>query len=159
MKSCYANSRYALALLLGMTYSLLVADDAKAQHGMNGAYGYGYGVYDVGRLYRVLADNVPHYAAFPPVYYSAPVPRTYGYSPFAYPPGVRTPDLVEDATPVEIINPHYKPATNSKPAETEDKITQVDVTHSDVAQPLLVMNPYVSARLAEASVPSAQLGR
>ena len=147
------NSRYALALFLGMTCSLLVADDAKAQHCLHGGYGYGYG-YDIGRLYQVMADNVPHFAAFPPVYYSAPVPRTYGYSPFAYPPGVRTPELVEEATPVEIINPHYKPATNSTPAETEDKITQVDG-----AQPLLVMNPYVSARLAEASVASAQLGR
>ncbi len=113
------KSRYALALFLGMTCSLLVADDAKAQYGMNGGCGYGFG-YDIGRLYGVLADNVPHFAAFPPVYYSAPVPRTYGYSPFAYPPGVRTPALAEDATPVEIINPHYKPATNSSPTETED---------------------------------------
>ena len=142
------NSRYALALFLGMTCSLLVAEDAKAQYGLNGGYGYGYG-YDIGRLYRVMADNVPHFAAFPPVYYSAPVPRTYGYSPFAYPPGVMTPELVEEVAPVEIINPHYKPATNSTTEEAEDKITQ-----SDGSQPLLVMNPYVSARLA-----SAPLGR
>ncbi|MCH7751178.1 MAG: hypothetical protein IH898_03345 [Planctomycetes bacterium] len=147
------KSRYALALFLGMTCSLLVADDAKAQYGLNGGCGYGYG-YDIGRLYRVLADNVPHFAAFPPVYYSAPVPRTYGYSPFAYPPGVMTPELVEEVAPVEIINPHYKPATNSTTEEAVDKVTQ-----SDGPQPLLVMNPYVSARLAEASVASAQLGR
>ena len=92
-----------------------------------------------------MADNVPHFAAFPPVYYSAPVPRTYGYSPFAYPPGVMTPELVEEVAPVEIINPYYKPATNSTTEEAEDKITQ-----SDGPQPLLVMNPYVSARLASA---------
>ncbi len=87
------------------------------------------------------------------------MPRTYGYSPFAYPPGVRTPELVEEATPVEIINPHYKPATNSTTEEAVDKVTQSDITRCNIAQPLLVMNPYVSARLAEASIASAQLGR
>ena len=145
------KSSYALALFLGMTCSLLVADEVKAQYGMNGGRGYGFGFgFDIGRLYRGLADNVPHFAAFPPVYYSAPVPRTYGYGPFAYPPGVMTPELAEEVAPVEIINPHYKPATNSTPPETEDKVTQVDITSSDIVQPLLVMNPYVSARLASA---------
>jgi hypothetical protein len=135
------KSRYALALFLGMTCSLMAASDAKAQSGMNGGCGYGYG-FDVGRLYRVMADNVPHFAAFPPVYYSAPVPRTYGYSPFAYPPGTMTPEVVQAAAPVEIVNPHYKPAATSTD-EVEDKITQ-----SDTSQPLLVINPYVSPRLA-----------
>ena len=148
------KTRYALTLLLGMACSLATAGDAKAQYGMNGAcgYGYGYGVYDLGRLYGVLADNVPYYAAFPPVYYSVPVPRTYGYSPFAYPPGVMTPEVVEQSTPVEIINPHFKPAANPATKEAEDQVTRTDGAQS----PQLVMNPYVSARLAEASV---QLGR
>jgi hypothetical protein len=131
------KSRYALALFLGMTCSLIAASDAKAQCGPNGGYGF-----DVGRLYRVMADNVPHFAAFPPVYYSAPVPRTYGYSPFAYPPGTMTPEVVNAAAPVEIVNPHYKPAATSTD-EVEDKLTQ-----SDASQPLLVINPYVSPRLA-----------
>lgn len=148
------KSRIALALLLGLACSLMAADNAKAQYGLNGSCGYGYGWgYDIGRLYGVLADNVPYYAAFPPVYYSAPVPRTYGYSPFAYPPGVMTPDLVEDVTPVEIINPHFKTSVESVDADTEDKITQTEDT-----APLLVLNPYVSTRLAETPV-TAALGR
>ena len=146
------NSRFALALFLGMSCSLLVAGDAKAQYGMNAGCGYGYGFgFDIGRLYGVLANNVPYYAAFPPVYYSAPVPRTYGYSPFAYPPGMMTPDLAEEVAPVEIINPHYKPAATTATEAAEDQVTQNDLT-----QPLVVMNPYVSPRLAEAS---GQLGR
>ena len=38
-------------------------------------------------------DNyrIPYYALYPPVYYSYPVARPYGYSPFAYPPGTMTP--------------------------------------------------------------------
>jgi hypothetical protein len=148
------KTRFALTLILGMACSLATAGDAEAQYGLNAGCGYGYGcgVYDLGRLYGVLANNVPYYAAFPPVYYSVPVPRTYGYSPFAYPPGVMTPDLAEQATPVEIINPHVKPASNSDPEEPADKLTQTDTAPS----PLLVMNPYVSTRVAEASV---QVGR
>ncbi len=146
------KTRFALTLLLGMACSLAAAGDAKAQYGLNGGYGYGCGVYDLGRLYGVLADNVPYYAAFPPVYYSVPVPRTYGYSPFAYPPGVMTPEVVENSTPVEIVNPHVKPASNSDTEEPADKLTQTD----SAPTPLLVMNPYVSTRVAEVSV---QVGR
>jgi hypothetical protein len=36
-------------------------------------------------------EAIPYFSLFPPVYYSYPVPRTYGYSPFAYPPGFVTP--------------------------------------------------------------------
>ena len=37
------------------------------------------------------SESVPYFSLHPPVYYSYRVPRTYGYSPFAYPPGVLTP--------------------------------------------------------------------
>jgi hypothetical protein len=33
-------------------------------------------------------SHVPYFALHPPVYYSYRVARTYGYSPFAYPPDV-----------------------------------------------------------------------
>src|SRR5207248_5031631 len=59
-----------------------------------------------GWLYNSLRYEVPHFAAFPPVYYSYPVPRTYGYSPFAYPPNVMTPVIAEEKKPVTIINPY-----------------------------------------------------
>jgi hypothetical protein len=36
-------------------------------------------------------DTAPYFALHPPVYYSYHVARTYGYSPFAYPPDVLTP--------------------------------------------------------------------
>ncbi len=137
------KTRYALALMLGMACSLGSADSAQAQCGLNqGIYG-GYGAFDVGRLYGVLSQNVPYFAAFPPVYYSAPVPRTYGYSPFAYPPGVRTPDLpVAEVVAQEIINP-YVPASTE--GEKVDQVTRA----SEVPQPLVIVNPYVTTtRLA-----------
>ncbi len=55
-----------------------------AFYGFNGGAG-PYNLYDNERV-------VPHFALYPPVYYSAPVPRSYGWSPFAYPPGMMTPE-------------------------------------------------------------------
>jgi hypothetical protein len=100
----------------------LMAGNANAQCG--GGFGGGYGYWDIGRLYQVLSDNVPYYSAFPPVYYSMPVPRTYGYSPFAYPPGVMTPEIVDVAGPAEIINPHIEPASLEGGPVAKDKVTQ-----------------------------------
>jgi len=107
--------------------------------GWGGGWGWGY---DIGYLYNTLSYNVPYFAAFPPVYYSYPVPRTYGYSPFAYPPGVMTPELVVDSAPLQIINP-YVPSTQQDEAKT-----QADKTASTgrQPQPLVILNPYVTQR-------------
>ncbi len=123
----------ALALLCG-----LAAGEAQAQCG--GMYGGGLGCYDVGRLYQVLSQNVPYYSAFPPVYYSAPVPRTYGYSPFAYPPGTMTPEIVETVSAEEIVNPYVEPTSLQKPAEDTDKVTKLKSNPSTV-----VLNPYTES--------------
>jgi hypothetical protein len=109
-----------------------------------GGYGgYGWG-YDIGRLYGVLEQNVPHFAAFPPVYYSYPVPRTYGYSPFAYPPGVMTPE-VEMAEPLTINNPYFHGASPVESAGSAPKdAPKVDQTTAAPApKPQLILNPYV----------------
>jgi hypothetical protein len=147
--------RITLTLCLAVACSLAASSSAQAQYGQGcGGYG-GYGMFDAGRLYRVLAQNVPHFAAFPPVYYSAPVARTYGYSPFAYPPGVMTPEIV-DAAPQEIMNPHIEsvptpPATSDA---SSDQTTQVE----SATAPLAIFNPYVGKdRLT--SLPSSSLGR
>ncbi len=52
-------------------------------------------------------QELPYFSKFPPVYYSYPVARTYGYSPFAYPPGTMTPEIEGGpAPPAQIINPY-----------------------------------------------------
>ncbi len=111
------------------------ATSANAQYGGGCDFGWGYGY-----LYNTLRYEVPHFAAFPPVYYSYPVPRTYGYSPFAYPPGVMTPEIVSEVEPLEIINPHVD-STEAKPTAA----TPVDPTVKTSTQPtpLIVVNPYV----------------
>jgi hypothetical protein len=98
-------------------------------------------------LYRELLKNVPYYALHPPVYYSYPVPRPYGYSPFAYPPSVRTPEILGFTEPEVIINPHV-PSSYQQSTELKDQ-----VTHRAQPQPLVIFNPYVeqNSRLASAA--------
>jgi hypothetical protein len=69
--------------------------------------------------YYVGSDRPPFYAMFPPVYYSYPVPRTYGYSPFAYPAGTMTPEI-EISEPETIVNPYIKPKA-AEPTKAPDE--------------------------------------
>jgi len=148
------NLRRLLLVAALLTFTSLAGNNASAsQWGDGGCYGgygggYGYGYWDIGRLYAVMARNVPYYAAFPPVYYSVPVPRTYGYSPFAYPPGVMTPE-VEYAEPVTINNPYFK-GEKIEPAKLERKAEHADKTTSLVPAkgPQVVLNPFVKEPLA-----------
>jgi len=137
-------ARFGLVLVLALAFSVVETREVQAQCGVGGGgFGYGGFGFDVGRLYDVLGQNVPHFAAFPPVYYSAPVPRTYGYSPFAYPPGTATPDLPSPIIAAkEILNPYVPASTVAEKAEA-DKVTQSDST----PQPLAIVNPFVGPRL------------
>jgi hypothetical protein len=118
-----------------------------------GAIGFGMGGYNdicgYAELYRQLYNNLPFYALHPPVYYSYPVPRTYGYSPFAYPPYVMTPDVACASQPLEIINPHVD-STEAKPT----KSTKPDRSAATSARvvPLVVINPFVAPNQAVAQV-------
>jgi len=135
-------ARIGMVLALLLAFSVVETSQAQAQCGLQGGYGYGF---DVGRLYGQLGRNVPYYAAYPPVYYSAPIPRTYGYSPFAYPPGTMTPDLPTPAVAAkEILNPYVRASTTAedKPAEENaDKVTKLDST----PVPLAIHNPFVGS--------------
>lgn len=122
---------------LALAATILVAASSQTASAQCGGYGYGLGCWDVGNLYRVLADRVPYYAAFPPVYYSVPVPRTYGHSPFAYLPTHETPE-VEMVAPLVIDNP-YVPTSGETPAqpvaEPQDKVTAAPT-------PQVILNPF-----------------
>ncbi len=106
--------------------------------GFGGGGDYGW---DIAELYRELYNNLPYFALHPPVYYSEPVPRTYGYSPFAYPPGTMTPEIVGEAQPVTINNP-YVPATT--PASVPAKPSDRSAATGQAPEPLVIVNPFVS---------------
>lgn len=123
-------------LATAMVLSLATTNSAQAYDGC----GYGFG-YDIGRLYNSLEFRVPYFAAHPPVYYSHPVPRTYGHSPFAYPPHFRTPDVVAPSGPIQISNPYVPKAEQIKDTKVEAK--DPTVSAPTPSQPLVIHNPYV----------------
>jgi hypothetical protein len=112
-------------------------------HGFGSGFGVGGFFVDdsgIADLYRELYDNLPYFALHPPVYYSYPVPRTYGYSPFAYPPNVMTPDVVVQTAPVTVMNP-YVPSSGEKTTEgNEDRAAAIKAQ----PEPLVIVNPFVT---------------
>lgn len=51
---------------------------------------------------------IPYFALYPPVYYSHIVPRPYGYSPFALPPGMEPAEaIVQPVEALQVSNPFY----------------------------------------------------
>lgn len=113
------------------------ATSASAQCGGCGG-GYGWGM---GAMYNSLEYKVPYFAAHPPVYYSQPVPRTYGYSPFAYPPNVMTPEVVEQVAALEIANP-FVPSSNKQSTEPADQTVEHAASQPE---PLVISNPFATA--------------
>lgn len=130
----------ALGLLLALAVSgAAMAEEPLAPSCAPGCYGGGFsGYWGFSELYppQHLLNRLPHYALFPPVYYSVPIPRTYGYSPFAYPPGFTTPPA-PPPEPLVIQNPYVPKADAPQP--DENKVT---------VSPLRVRNPYVGEGIA-----------
>lgn len=122
----------AIGTILILSVMAVFVADCNAQcAGTTGAY---YGYYGYLPSYVYVRDYIPYFALHPPVYYSLPVPRTYGYSPFAYPPGTMTPE-VEVPKP-EVIPNKYVPSKFRQEVET-GRVT---------AKPLRIANPYVVAQ-------------
>ena len=135
---------------LGIGLGVLIAASAGASSA-SAQMGFGPGGYGLGYFnYGYNQPRIPYYALYPPVYYSYPVARTYGYSPFAYPPGTQTPQIAPAEAAVEYRNPCV-PSGSAQPRPSEDKMA---------AQPRMYLNPYVeqasaagSAKLAERREP------
>ncbi len=131
------------AVLLAVTTSTVLADNGwpgSALYASScGPWGFGY--YPWASYYS--QDTVPYYALHPPVYYSYPVPRTYGYSPFPYPPCVLTPEVPSPEP--KIIRNQYVPRPAAPESQT-DRVTQ---------RPLRIRNPYVAQADTPAVVPTA----
>jgi hypothetical protein len=118
------TTRRSLALVLStLVFGTLSAGTAEAQWG-------GYFPYNAGSMYT--QERMPYFSQFPPVYYKFPVPRTYGYSPFAYPPGYVTPD--RGASRPEIVVNRY---VVREPSEAGDSLPAYG------PQPEVIINPFV----------------
>ena len=121
----------------------LGASKANAQFLSGG--GYGLGFFNYGNTGRYF-ERIPYYALYPPVYYSYPVPRTYGYSPFAYPPGTMTPEAPPQVKAATYYNP-FVPRGGESAAETaSDKSVRHDAPvkrGSPVRIAKTYINPFV----------------
>jgi hypothetical protein len=124
--------------LLALVMLLAVDGSAAKAQGPYCGGGYGCGINFPYGLYGSRVNDVPYFAMFPPVYYSAPVPRTYGWSPFAYPPGTMTPEL-EAPVPEELINPYVPQNKDQK----EAKPTAQKVASHRGPTPQVMINPFV----------------
>jgi hypothetical protein len=124
--------RLLLALVAGLILTSLTARQAAAGSPF-------WWPYWGGSIYAADTRGLPPYfSLFPPVYYSYPVPRTYGYSPFAYPLGSPTPEVtITDSNAQIMINP-YVPKSQPSAAGPAEKT---------VGGPLTIVNPYVELRV------------
>lgn len=93
------------------------------------------GFFNYGGNYNINQQRIPYYALYPPVYYSYAMARPYGYSPFAYPPGVMTPEARPEAAAAEYRNPFVPPRDPSQPAKDQT-----------ASAPRTYLNPFVHAR-------------
>ena len=139
MQRKYAGKTLCLVGLLAV--SAFLTSTATAQYGGGGWCG-GWGINYPYGLYGSRVDEVPYFSMFPPVYYSMPVPRTYGWSPFAYPPGTMTPEIAADEGPQEIINPYVPQNKEVKPAKPTAARTASFHSHT----PQLLINQFVSGQ-------------
>ena len=131
----------AVAVLLAAG---VCASRASAQVSVLGPGAYGLGFFDYGSTNYGGNYRIPYYALFPPVYYSYPVARPYGYSPFAYPPGTVTPEAPQQAVaPVEYRNPLVPQRTASP-------------TDKTASLPRMYYNPYVAEAKPASSLASAR---
>jgi len=121
-----------------------MSSPAQAQAGFPYIAGYGGEVlqYTLGRV-----PVPPYFSLHPPVYYSYPVPRPYGYSPFPYPGEMETP-VYKGPAPVEIINPHVKPQAPGK--KTSGRVA---------GQGRMILNPFVKRSSGEPASGLARIGK
>jgi hypothetical protein len=93
-------------------------------------------------------DYVPYYAMHPPVYYSYHTARTYGESPYPYPPGMASAQQAFSTPSPQIIKNEYA---------DEDSSSQAEKTYP-TGQPLRISNPFVEQSDTSAMVKGAKWG-
>jgi hypothetical protein len=133
------NTKKVLLAVAVAAAACVCSENAQAQNACWGGFAPWYTGY--------TREYVPYYAMHPPVYYSYPVPRAYGWSPWAYPPGVLTPEILsEGGGPKEMINPHLHAPSNEKPTSTTNQSVEAQQRKAPVPQ--VVINPFVGTHLA-----------
>lgn len=160
MKNVIGMVVVAVALVLGAS-----AEPAQAQvdgfgYGGYGALGYGgiggFGLLGLnGSAYRTgRIPTPPYFALNPPVYYSRPVARPYGHSPFAYPGTHETPAPAMAKKAAMITNPHVRPVKKSSDDALDLK--KMDLKKADMKEvtqtQFEIINPFFQPKMTLVSV-------
>lgn len=100
---------------------------------------------------RVIAPNPPYFAVHPPVYYDRIVPRAFGMSPYAVPPGVMPIENTIPVPPKSVSNPYFKgqkanDSNKKQPAKKNSKVASFEKR----LQPKKVSNPFYLAKVVKA---------
>ncbi len=123
------SGKTAVWVFLGMLVIFALPDAAGAQsgryivHHAPGSCGYW-------RSSLYARDSIPYFAQHPPVYYSYPVRRTYGRSPYAWPPTI-------PAATTAKYRPQKAPLVVRNPYVVEKKVASAQ------PGPLRIINPHV----------------
>ena len=157
-----SDTRRLLMSALVLIGSALLSNETVAQRPCVDAGRYSHvgsnGYYGFGNLFEMpyATDRIPtppFFAIHPPVHYSHAVPRTYGYSPFAYPGMFATPEVITQK-PLEMINPHAE--------QEEEELPQAEETsHSITSISVIVFNPFVQQTNEDidSELPTIQVAR
>lgn len=125
-----------LCLAATVASCFLLAEESFAQH----PYGYP-GNFHYNRYLEHLFRSdrlIPYFAEHPPVYYSRPVARPYGYSPYAY-PACACGRSYESHDAEFVPNPY---GGETVPPEEKSDAEETSARHG-APRPLVVFNPYV----------------
>ncbi len=124
--------------LLGATLSVLAPGNADACDWAGRGYLTGWCGWAISpRDYS--AEHIPYFAKHPPVYYSYPAPRPYGYSPYAYPPIMTFREVVA-VRPVLVRNGYVTGEPTLRKAEKSAPLRIINPFAQDAADPMPVPN-------------------
>ena len=127
-------------VLIGLLATILAGNTSVANcQGRGCGFPYAPAYWGYGYSNSYTSESVPYFALHPPVYYSYRVARTYGYSPFAYPPCVMAPgseQLLGDSShspyrskqpepePLMIVNPFVEPSGDTAVTNNQKPISR-----------------------------------
>jgi hypothetical protein len=143
------NSRLVLSIAVGL-FALSAVAATSSVRADGGYYGYGFPWFGYGNNgpAAYALGNIPappYFALHPPVYYSHPVARTYGTSPFAC--SCDCHHRKHESVRRVYVNPFIETLPREIPAKSEAKTT----SHV-AAVPARIANPYYKNAGAEAKL-------
>lgn len=98
---------------------------------------------------NIIMSPPPYFALYPPVYYDRIVPRAYGISPYAVPPGVMPVENSVAPAAKTISNPFFKPEQSARGKKQQQQRTKTANNKRSLTPAKVVVNPFYRPRVAK----------